>query len=36
MNAEWKKISESVSGNVFYVDFDTIRKHKGYTYYWRE
>ncbi len=33
-NAEWTKISESTSGNVSYVDFDTIRKHKGYTYYW--
>ena len=33
--AEWTKVSDSLSGNIFYVDFDRIRKHGGYVYYWR-
>ena len=32
--AEWTKVSESVSGNTFYVDFERIRKHGGYVYFW--
>ena len=32
--AEWKKVSESVSGNTFYVDFESIKKNRGYVYYW--
>ena len=32
---EWTKVSESVEGNTFYVDFDRIRKHSGYVYFWR-
>ena len=32
--AEWKKTSESVDGDVFYVDFDGIRKQGEYFYYW--
>jgi hypothetical protein len=32
--AEWKKVSESVDGDTFYVDFERIRKHGGYVYYW--
>ena len=27
-------MSESVSGNTFYVDFERIRKHGGYVYFW--
>ena len=27
-------MSESVSGNIFYVDLERIRKHDGYVYYW--
>ena len=32
--AEWKKIGENVSGDTWYVDFERIRKHDGYVYYW--
>ena len=27
-------MDESVSGNTFYVDFERIRKHGGYVYWW--
>ncbi len=34
--AEWTKVSESsVTGASFYVDFDRMRKHDGYVYFWR-
>ena len=32
--AEWKKIGENVDGDTHYVDFERIRKHDGYVYYW--
>ena len=32
--AEWTKVGESVKGNTFYVDFERIRKHGGYVYWW--
>ena len=32
--AEWKKVSENADGDSFYVDFERIRKHGGYVYYW--
>jgi len=32
--AEWTKVSESANGNTFYVDFERIRKHDGFVYYW--
>ena len=32
--AGWTKVSESGNGRVFYVDFDRIREHSGYVYYW--
>ena len=32
--AGWTKAGESVDGNSFYVDFERIRKHGGYVYYW--
>ena len=32
--AEWKEVGESVRAT-FYVDFERIRKHDGYVYYWR-
>ena len=28
-------MSDSVIGNTFYVDFERIRKHGGYVYFWR-
>ena len=31
--AEWTGVSESV-GATFYVDFERIRKHDGYVYWW--
>ena len=32
--AEWKKVGESSSGSTYYVDFERIRKHDGYIYFW--
>ena len=31
--AEWKKVSESVVAT-YYVDFERIKKHDGYVYFW--
>ena len=31
--AEWEKVSENVYGTT-YVDFERIRKHDGYVYFW--
>jgi hypothetical protein len=34
--AEWTKVTESkMDGSSFYVDFDRIRKHDGFVYFWR-
>ncbi len=33
--ADWRRVGENVSGNTYYVDFERIRKHGGYVYYWR-
>ena len=33
--AEWTEIDVVKSGNTVYVDFDRIRKHDGYVYYWK-
>ena len=27
-------MSQNISGDVFYVDFERIRKHDGYVYWW--
>ena len=33
--AEWKKIASTGGGaTTFYVDFERIRKHDGYVYWW--
>ena len=32
--ADWTKVSESVDGDTYYVDFERIRKHGGYVYWW--
>jgi hypothetical protein len=32
--AEWTRVGESVDGTIFYVDFERIRKHGEYVYYW--
>ena len=32
--AEWTKVSQSVDGDNYYVDFERIRKHDGYVYFW--
>jgi hypothetical protein len=32
--ADWKKVVENVKGTTFYVDFERIRKHGGYVYFW--
>ena len=32
---EWTKITENVTwGDTFYIDYDTIKSHNGYVYYW--
>ena len=33
--ADWERVSENVSGNTYYVDFDRMRTNGGYVYYWR-
>jgi len=32
--AGWTKVGENVNGRIYYVDFERIRKHDGYVYYW--
>jgi len=32
--AKWEWVSKNVDGDNFYVDFESIRKHGGYVYYW--
>jgi hypothetical protein len=32
--ADWTKVDTNVDGHTFYVDFDRIRKHDGYVYFW--
>jgi len=32
--AKWTKVGSNVNGNTFYVDFERIRKHDGYVYWW--
>ena len=32
--AEWTKVSTSVDGDEYYVDFERIRKADGYVFYW--
>ncbi len=31
---EWTKVSETVNGDTVYVDFERIKKHGGYVYWW--
>ena len=31
---EWTEVSESVDGDIAYVDYDYIKKNNGYVYYW--
>ena len=33
--ADWKAMDETVNGDILYVDFERIRKHGGFIYYWR-
>ena len=33
--AGWTKVVTTDSGHSFYVDFERIRKHDGYVYFWR-
>ena len=32
---EWTKVSDNVGGDSYYVDFERIRKHGGYVYWWQ-
>ena len=32
--AEWTKLARNAGGDDLYVDFERIRKHSGYVYYW--
>ena len=31
---EWTKVATESSGRVFYLDFERVRKHDGYVYWW--
>ena len=33
--AGWTEVARSVHGTTFYVDFERVRKHGGYTYFWQ-
>ena len=35
LHADWTKATKNSRGTTFYADFDRIRKHDGYVYYWR-
>ena len=32
--AGWENVGENVSGDTFYINFETIKKNNGYVYYW--
>ena len=32
--SDWVKVVEDLNGNIFYVDFERIRKNDKYVYYW--
>ena len=32
--AKWTEVDENVDGDTFYVDFERIRKHSGFVYWW--
>ena len=32
--AKWTKLGENDIGNTYYVDFERIKKHDGYVYWW--
>ena len=32
--AGWTKVTEGVDGRIYYVDFERIRKHGGYVFWW--
>ena len=32
--AGWTQVSKSIEGDIFYADFDRIKRHNGYTYYY--
>ena len=31
---EWVKVDKNIRGDVFYVNFNNIKKHNGFIYYW--
>ena len=33
--AGWTEVGEGVSGNTYYIDYDTVKENNGYVYYWR-
>ena len=32
--ADWQKMARSTDGDIMYVDFERIRKHEGFVYFW--
>ena len=32
--AEWTKVGVGGDGNTYYIDFERIKKHGGYVYWW--
>ena len=33
-HAEWTAVSRTADGDIYYVDFERIRKSRGYVYFW--
>ena len=33
--AGWTKLGENVDGDTYYIDYESIRKHDGFVYFWR-
>ena len=33
-HAEWTRVATNIDGTSIYVDFDRMKKHDGYVYYW--
>ena len=33
-SAAWTEVADNLKGDIFYLDYDRIRKHGGYVYYW--
>ena len=32
--ADWTEVSKNIGGDVFFIDYERIKKHDGYVYFW--